>query len=240
MLLPFIQIDYRLKNIRTLDDNCQTPSITSQGFNKYCFINPGLFEDRHGNNEINIDKHIDTTFKCCPNRKANIYICSQCESVYHYKCAKKLDNIKPIGKVKANCCLRNESNDNNEKFDNKCWRENLKILKKSENELKLENQNLKDQISILNSQHINTISNEITFKNSEQELKTENLVNENELLKQLNKEMKDNNELLKEKNDWLTDKLNKKERSQWVKRNLGRVLKKRRRKPSNIIEPVEI
>lgn len=182
----------------------------------------------------------DVAFRCCPDRKANIYICSQCESIYHHRCARKLSNIKSVGRVKADCCSTVENGTHHEEVDNKSLSENVEELKRVVDELKDENHNLKDQISSLNSQHIDIITTEITLKNSEQNVKMEKLVQENELLKQLNQEIKDNNELLKEKNHWLSTKLDKKKRNQWVKKNLGKVLKKRRKKPSNTIEPVEI
>ena len=109
-----------------------------------------------------------------------------------------------------------------------------KILDK----LRGENNNLKGQISTFGAQHINIVSHGIHLKSSEN-LKLENLIKENELLKQLNTEMKDNNELLKEKNDWLSNKL-KKKKSHWVRKNLSKVLKRKRKRTSNTIEPIEI
>ncbi|XP_046144715.1 caspase-1-like [Osmia bicornis bicornis] len=38
-------VDERLKIQRTTNDECQTLMVTSIGFNKHCYLNPGLFED---------------------------------------------------------------------------------------------------------------------------------------------------------------------------------------------------
>nr|XP_031847606.1 caspase-3 isoform X2 [Nomia melanderi] len=41
----FNMVDERLKIQRTINDECQTSIVTSVGFNKHCFLNPGLFEE---------------------------------------------------------------------------------------------------------------------------------------------------------------------------------------------------
>ncbi|XP_076285376.1 death regulator Nedd2-like caspase [Lasioglossum baleicum] len=38
-------VDSRLKIQRTMQEECQTLTVTSIGFNKHCFLNPGLFEE---------------------------------------------------------------------------------------------------------------------------------------------------------------------------------------------------
>ncbi|KAG5319858.1 DRONC Caspase, partial [Acromyrmex heyeri] len=38
-----LQIDAELKNLRTTNHECQTSSVQSLGFNKHCYLNPGLF-----------------------------------------------------------------------------------------------------------------------------------------------------------------------------------------------------
>lgn len=40
-----LQIDAELKHLRTINNECQTSSIQSLGFNKHCYLNPGLFMD---------------------------------------------------------------------------------------------------------------------------------------------------------------------------------------------------
>lgn len=40
-----LQVDERLKIQRTTNDECQTLMVTSIGFNKHCYLNPGLFEN---------------------------------------------------------------------------------------------------------------------------------------------------------------------------------------------------
>ncbi|KAL6433837.1 hypothetical protein ACFW04_005813 [Cataglyphis niger] len=40
----FTMVDAELKMVRTGNDECQTPSIQLLGFNKHCYLNPGLFE----------------------------------------------------------------------------------------------------------------------------------------------------------------------------------------------------
>ncbi|KAK2583366.1 hypothetical protein KPH14_009359 [Odynerus spinipes] len=39
-------VDWRLKKVSTLSGDCQTVMVESKGFHKYCFLNPGLFEDK--------------------------------------------------------------------------------------------------------------------------------------------------------------------------------------------------
>ncbi|XP_011639443.1 caspase Dronc isoform X2 [Pogonomyrmex barbatus] len=39
----FSMIDAELKHLRTTNNECQTSSIQSLGFNKHCYLNPGLF-----------------------------------------------------------------------------------------------------------------------------------------------------------------------------------------------------
>ncbi|XP_018056037.1 PREDICTED: caspase Dronc-like isoform X2 [Atta colombica] len=39
----FNMIDAELKNLRTTNHECQTSSVQSLGFNKHCYLNPGLF-----------------------------------------------------------------------------------------------------------------------------------------------------------------------------------------------------
>ncbi|KAL0130803.1 hypothetical protein PUN28_002425 [Cardiocondyla obscurior] len=39
----FNMIDGELKLLRTMDNECQTSSVLSLGFNKHCYLNPGLF-----------------------------------------------------------------------------------------------------------------------------------------------------------------------------------------------------
>ena len=78
------------------------------------------------------------------------------------------------------------------------------------------------------------------MKNSEQQLKLENLCNENGYLKQLVEETKGSNSLLIEKNQWLTEELKKKGKVKSVKSKFCRVMKKKRQKITNTIEPAEI
>lgn len=226
-----------MKDIRTLENNCQTPSITSQGFNKYCFLNPGLFDEKQNGNveKIKIEEATDTMFKCCPDRKANILVCTHCEAVFHKKCAKSIDRIKQTGYMKVNCCCTNGNDNNNDETDSRSLSENVEELKKVVEDLKEENNSLKNQ-------HVNIIASEISSKNSEQNLRMENLMNENELLKQLAEETRNSNELLKEKNEFLTSKLNKKKKKtlKLCKRNVYKILKKKRKQSSNTINPVEI
>ncbi|XP_012521921.1 caspase-1 [Monomorium pharaonis] len=40
----FRMIDAELKHLRTINNECQTSCIQSMGFNKHCYIHPGLFE----------------------------------------------------------------------------------------------------------------------------------------------------------------------------------------------------
>ncbi|KAJ8676109.1 hypothetical protein QAD02_011895 [Eretmocerus hayati] len=234
----FYMIDSRLKNIRTLSDACQTPSITSQGFNQYCFLNPGLFEDKSSiqNGATNGNEH-ESRFKCCPDRKAKILVCTYCESVYHQQCASKLGTIKTLGSIKADCCSNKIIEKDEE--DNKSLSENVGELKKVLFELKKENHHLKNQISSLQTQHVDIISSEIDLKNSKQTLEVENLVRENDLLKELNTSLKQSNVLLTEKHDRLFNKMMKKKKNQWVKKSVCKVLRKKKKKKSNIVEPVE-
>lgn len=39
----FSMIDSELKHLRTMNNECQTSSVQSWGFNKHCYLNPGLF-----------------------------------------------------------------------------------------------------------------------------------------------------------------------------------------------------
>ncbi|XP_023290084.1 caspase-2 isoform X2 [Orussus abietinus] len=41
----FNMIDSRIECIRTEDNSCQTLTVTSMGFSKHCYLNPGLFEE---------------------------------------------------------------------------------------------------------------------------------------------------------------------------------------------------
>ncbi|EZA52163.1 Caspase-2 [Ooceraea biroi] len=41
----FSMIDAQLKYIRTLDNECQTSTVESMGFNKHCYLHPGLYEE---------------------------------------------------------------------------------------------------------------------------------------------------------------------------------------------------
>ncbi|XP_033220397.1 caspase-2-like isoform X2 [Belonocnema kinseyi] len=41
----FAKVDAGLKTLRTGADGCQTLTVTTMGFNKHCFLNPGLFEE---------------------------------------------------------------------------------------------------------------------------------------------------------------------------------------------------
>ncbi|KAI4495688.1 hypothetical protein M0802_008523 [Mischocyttarus mexicanus] len=40
----FLLIDERIKELTSTDTYCQTISVESKGFHKYCYINPGMFE----------------------------------------------------------------------------------------------------------------------------------------------------------------------------------------------------
>ncbi|XP_011136833.1 caspase-3 [Harpegnathos saltator] len=42
----FSIIDSELQHLRTGDNNCQTSSVKSIGFNRYCYLNPGYFPDQ--------------------------------------------------------------------------------------------------------------------------------------------------------------------------------------------------
>lgn len=203
-------------------------------------MNPGLFEDKklNGNHDISTKTEIDLTFKCCTNRKANIYICTRCESVYHRKCARKLGNIRCIGKVKADCCSRNGNVVDNEDIRISSVSEHIEDVSKITIKKGEENHSLKREVSIVETKHFDIVTSGVA--QSQQNLKIEKLESESKLLQQLVKELQSNNELLKEKNEWLTKKLNKKKRNQWVKKRLGKVLKKRKIQASNIVEPVEI
>ncbi|XP_014470769.1 PREDICTED: caspase-3-like [Dinoponera quadriceps] len=44
-------IDSQLQRLRTSDDNCQTSTVQSIGFNRRCYLNPGYFSDEHSANE---------------------------------------------------------------------------------------------------------------------------------------------------------------------------------------------
>lgn len=224
--------------MRTPYGNCQTPSITERGFNK-CFLNPGLFKAKQTNGitENNPNKRADVMFKCCPDRRANVSVCFQCESVFHYRCAKKLDQIQFMGKVKVDCCCNGRSS--SEESDNKSLSENVEELKKVLCDLKEENHHLKEQVATLQTQHVQIISSELDLKKSEETLKKENLIKENNLLRRLIEEMTSNNELLKEKNEMLTYKLNKKSNI-CLRQRLGRVLKRKRKRPLNTVEPEEL
>ncbi|XP_020286257.1 caspase Dronc isoform X2 [Pseudomyrmex gracilis] len=41
----FSLVDSELKNLRTINNECQTSSIQSLGFHKHCYLHPGLFEE---------------------------------------------------------------------------------------------------------------------------------------------------------------------------------------------------
>lgn len=40
-------VDAKLKDHKTADNQCQTSCVKSIGFNKHCYINPGLFDSEH-------------------------------------------------------------------------------------------------------------------------------------------------------------------------------------------------
>ncbi|KAL7300737.1 hypothetical protein TKK_0006715 [Trichogramma kaykai] len=220
----FNMIDLRLKTVRTFKDNCQTPSVTSQGFNKYCFLNPGLFDDKkHFNGDTS---KMDITFKCCPHRKANIHVCFECESVYHKKCAQRIGSITTTGKVKALCCSANLQAHSNE-VDNRSFNETVDELKKVLAELKTEKEILKQQMPNIRNKDDNLI---YTEANSKPEI-----LKENEHLKQKVQQLTERN------NELLTEKLDKKKKKcHWVKRKFGRVLKRQRIRTSNVVEPQDI
>ncbi|XP_058794750.1 caspase-3-like [Phymastichus coffea] len=164
----FSMIDYRLKNMRTSSGDCQTPSITIHGF-KNCFLNPGLFPNNqmNGNTKTNPNKRANIMFKCCPDKKANIGVCFQCESIYHYKCAKQLNHVQFIGKVKVNSCCFANSQNSSDKLDNKSLSENVEH-KNILFDLKKENNHLEEQIKSLQMQHVPMISNEVELKETKE------------------------------------------------------------------------
>ena len=40
-----LKVDFRLQTLRTTKNECQTFTVTSMGFSKHCYLNPGLFTD---------------------------------------------------------------------------------------------------------------------------------------------------------------------------------------------------
>ncbi|OXU20628.1 hypothetical protein TSAR_006461 [Trichomalopsis sarcophagae] len=238
----FDMIDFRLKNFRTPEDNCQTPSVTSRGFNRHCYLNPGLFEDKTLNENHNIipKTEIDLTFKCCTNRKANIYVCTRCESVYHRKCARKLNNIRCIGKVKADCCSSKVNLVDNEDISVSSVNEVVEDVSKITTKQGEVSHSSKREVSRVETKHFDIVTNGVSLAQSLQNSKLEKLESNYELLQQVVKELRSNNELLRENNERLTKKLKKKKRNHWVRKNLGKVLKKRKKQASNVVEPVEI
>ena len=217
--------------------------LTSQGFNKHCFLNPGIQVNMNNPNNVNDESQIN--FKCCPDKKANILVCQLCESIYHQKCAKKL-NFKSFSKIKAICCslepnvFKTPIKQNFPSNSNACHIDHVQ-LQEFLDQVTLENINLKDiqKKELLSNQKSSSFSQQDVSESSE----INNLRTENHLYQTLYKETKDKIKLLEEKVGWLNEKLERCEgkKSQKSRRSFRSVLKRKKKKFSpNSIETLDL